>query len=127
MPKDTEWAYLAALIDGEGCISASPHRNGRNYNVRLSIVNTDRRCLDWCVHTFDTGTVLIRNRKLQKICYKWQVANVHKLAVILTQCLPFFTIKREQAELALERTHNPPTDRQKEIYFELKALKRANR
>lgn len=122
--KATDWAYLAGLIDGEGCISATPHKNGKNYNARLSIVNTDKGMLDWVVRTFKVGKVLVRNRAEIKSCYKVQVANTKDLARILDGVLPYLLTKHDQALIAIELTTRPKLSRQEEIYNELKELKK---
>ncbi|HEV2139599.1 MAG TPA: hypothetical protein VGT01_00275 [Candidatus Dormibacteraeota bacterium] len=49
--KDTDWAYAAGFVDGEGCIaitrSFSAPRNRFYYGVCVVAVNRERAVLDW--------------------------------------------------------------------------------
>jgi len=49
--KETDWAYAAGFVDGEGCIavtrSFSTPRNRFYYGVAVVAVNRERDVLDW--------------------------------------------------------------------------------
>src|SRR5205807_3226561 len=49
--RDTDWAYAAGFVDGEGCIAIarafSPVRNRFYYTIQVVVANTDRSVLDW--------------------------------------------------------------------------------
>src|SRR5438094_1531424 len=49
--KDTDWAYAAGFVDGEGCIAITRSFNSRRsrfyYGVAVVVVNRERRVLDW--------------------------------------------------------------------------------
>src|SRR5207247_10330839 len=49
--KDTDWAYAAGFVDGEGCIAITrtfvPSRGKYTYSVAVVVVNRDRAVLDW--------------------------------------------------------------------------------
>ena len=49
--KDTDWAYAAGFVDGEGCIAitrtSNPARNRFYYGVAVVAVNRERQVLDW--------------------------------------------------------------------------------
>jgi len=53
MPEisDTDWAYAAGFVDGEGCIAITRSFNSRRsrfyYGVAVVVVNRERRVLDW--------------------------------------------------------------------------------
>jgi len=108
-PTEIDWARLAVLIDGEGYIGiatafskkmkwARPH-----LYLDVRITNTDPRISDWCVSKFG-GKVYINKRKagMEKWSdtFHWSVS-CNKAEAILRGCLPYFLIKREQAEVAL--------------------------
>ena|SRR5450755_2538267 len=122
----TDWAYLAALIDGEGCISANK-QHAPKYHASVRVVNTDRRMLEWIVETFQIGIVTVNRRHRSptnwKWLYKWWVGGTIKLPYVLEGVMPFLVIKKEQAEIALELTLRPNNKRQKAIYLELQELK----
>ena len=48
---DTDWAYAAGFVDGEGCItvarSAAPRRGRYYYRVYVDVANRDRDVLEW--------------------------------------------------------------------------------
>ena len=50
-PTDTDWAYAAGLVDGEGCIAVvryfGPRRARFYYSVQVVIANNNRAVLDW--------------------------------------------------------------------------------
>src|ERR1017187_8598482 len=102
-PKDfsgvhkMDWARLSAYIDGEGCISIH-NVSGKRYRghqvCRVSLFNKDPRLPVWCLYTFG-GNICNGKRG-----YEWSL-NVCDIASVLKQCLPFFFIKRQQAELAI--------------------------
>lgn len=146
----TKWSYLAALIDGEGCISIS-HRiqEGEKltrihkrtaktvpykmFSMRVQITNTDLRIMKWMIANF--GGVYYqktRGNDKHKIAYEWRPkgrANVEKL---LLGILPYMIIKPEQAKIALEYTRmtingerNP--DKREKLYLRMKALNQKGR
>lgn len=101
-----DWARLAAFIDGEGCIDiCGGGGNGRGHKptfLRTFVCNTDPRLIMWCQRTFG-GTVRGKpraDRLRHKPCWQWAVCS--NVAVsILQGCLPYFIIKREQAEIGM--------------------------
>jgi hypothetical protein len=48
-PLDTDWAYGAGFVDGEGCIaivrSFTPSRGRYNYGVQVVVANRNRSVL----------------------------------------------------------------------------------
>lgn len=125
MTWDTDWAYLAGLIDGEGCISASSQHAPR-YHAQLKVLNTDRRMLNWIRETFAKGSVSVNRlgEGNSKTCFKWRVTGKENVAYILTEVLPYLVIKKDQALLARELCERPEQSRQREIYEKLKELHR---
>jgi len=124
--KDTDWAYLAGLIDGEGCIS-TVHTNPRNgqFNAKIAIVNTDKTVLDWIVKTFAVGNVYPRRLRLpMKQSWRWQLAAGSSVSRILNGVYPYLIIKKDQAVLAIELCSRPAKRRQLEIYGALREAKR---
>lgn len=100
-----DWARLAAYIDGEGCMSITFRtENGRRLPGQLimSVANTDPRLARWLLR-FGVGHVVSKyraNAKATRPFYTWRVAS-RQAAAIIERCLPFFVIKREQAEIAI--------------------------
>lgn len=111
-PSQVDWARLAAFIDGEGHIRihehytkhARKHGWGPTLYVYLTIDNTDIRLVNWLRETFGGCVNLNREfkpSKAWKTCFKWTVSS-RFAAMLLESCLPYFVMKREQAEIALQ-------------------------
>jgi len=109
MPTEFDWARLAAFIDGEGMIDIHTRRQfSKKQNkiyecryVRVEVVNTDPRLPLWCKNTFG-GSIQPHKRYSSKwrMAYSWEIAS-KKAITIIRGCLPYFLLKREQAEIAL--------------------------
>ena len=103
-----ELAYLAGIIDGEGCIGV--YRSGWRYAGRrtprhaltLKVTNTDPRMLLWIMERFG-GTVRPTGEKRprHRESWVWQMGSARMAANILVAVFPYLVIKREQAVLAL--------------------------
>jgi len=54
--RDTDWAYAAGFVDGEGCIaigrSFEPRRGRFYYTVQVVVTNRDRGVLAWMQETW---------------------------------------------------------------------------
>jgi hypothetical protein len=103
MPTDTEWAYLAGIIDGEGSIYVAAV--DKYQQPRISITNTDRRLLLWVQHITGGGSINFRDYAHRnghwKPCWNWRAA-ANQMTRILQMVRPYLIIKGEQADLALE-------------------------
>lgn len=110
-PKDSDWIRLAAYIDGEGSINLTPRPTDTGSTLTLCgkvvVTNTDPRLSKWCLETFGMkvswrrGTIKDPRAVNWKPCYVAQ-ACAYKAAWILQNCLPWFLLKREQAQVVLD-------------------------
>ena len=104
--SEIDWARLAAYIDGEGCLVISGQNGAskssrRVYYAELRIANTDFRLLGWLKAKFGGAFHVYRKNTQGRLpCGSWAVASRHA-AVIVTRCLPYFIVKKEQAEVIL--------------------------
>jgi hypothetical protein len=105
-------AYLAGLLDGEGCITAC--KRGRTlktgtpqYEVVVSIGMVDQTAILWALQTTGLGSIRSfdngRYNKNWSVCHQWQVYS-RDAAALLERVLPYLQIKRRQAELLIELT-----------------------
>jgi|ERR1041385_862718 hypothetical protein len=101
-----EAAYLAGLLDGEGCIAIRTRPDGW-VNACLEICMTDRRPLDWAARVTGAGRVYsgIEGRSNRRQPYHWKVGSVAAAAAILRQVEPFMQVKRGQAKAFLVLGH----------------------
>jgi DNA modification methylase len=102
-------AWLAALIDGEGCITttvAKPTTGvNESYAIVLQVRMSDRECLDRVVAI--TGMSRVQNEASppshaangQRPVFCWKVAG-DNAAAILSEIAPYLFIKRRQAVAA---------------------------
>lgn len=103
---ETDLAYAAGIIDGEGCIhirQAVIRSTGvLRYGMECQVAMTDRRVVEW-LHEYFSGS--IHHHKFgvpwRKDQWVWLVA-ARKAQSFLQQVLPYLKLKREQAILALE-------------------------
>lgn len=103
-----DWARLAAFIDGEGCIRIATVKGNKTSSrrvmyVEVTITNTDVRLVEWLARTFGGNSVCSRRAGLHQNwsqCFAWSVSSRHATALI-EHALPYFIIKREQANVAL--------------------------
>lgn len=102
----TEWnpidlARLAAYIDGEGYIRIRGKRSHHTDHIDLSVCNTDYKLHLWLKGTFG-GRIEISDsgKGKYKKCWKWR-AGIKLSYVLLKASLPYFIMKREQAEIAI--------------------------
>lgn len=118
--SNTLYAYMAGLIDGEGCINITDgkynDRPGKHYQVRLFIGNTDRSLMLWLQQHFG-GRVNKHQQNIKwKPCYTWTIIS-KKAYHMLTCVYKYLVIKQAQAGLAIvfQRDHLSNYTRRKPI------------
>lgn len=97
--SETEAAYLAAFIDGEGSILKMPRSGGFSY--RVTIVNTHEGSLKWVAEVTGAGGISVKSRGGRyKPAWTWS-AHAQAARLILERCLPYLIIKKDKAELVI--------------------------
>lgn len=105
--KPTDLAYMAGIIDGEGCffigqiVRKSSGKVAHHHRCCLKIDNTDERLINWIMDIF-YGVNSARNRwmskkKYERIIHTW-VATGDRLLDLCEQILPYLVIKKEHCE-----------------------------
>jgi hypothetical protein len=139
-PSITDWAQMAAYLDGEGSILINTQKRGngevRGWYLRIMVANSDVRLMAWLKERFggvyrDANTEKYYAGKNWKISYHWTIG-AFPAAWILHNSLPYFVIKREQAEIGITLQEsmrlfvNGSGDKKlpKELYEQRKELKR---
>ena len=120
MILQTDLAYLAGLIDGEGTISCSVNKTKKGFlalQKQLSIFNTNIVLISWITARF-SGTVHSRVRSekwKEEHQVKWSATEA---VIILELVLPYLVIKREQAEIfiALHKTKSNSVSKETHEY-----------
>jgi hypothetical protein len=110
--RPVDLAYMAGLVDGEGCffMAKLPKKKGdgyvsEHYRGLLKIDNTDIRLLDWIDSVF-SGTASARcrstsSRKFEREVFTW-TATGDRLLDLCEQILPYLVIKKEQCLLMIK-------------------------
>ena len=102
---DTIYAYIAGLIDGEGCISIRKCRQGQfiYYKPMIEVGMVNKEPIKLLEKTFGNSAwyEVVPTGKRKLICHKWRVTGTNCLPVLNT-ILPYIIVKKEQALLAIE-------------------------
>lgn len=99
---ETEKAYIAGLIDGEGHIGI--YRESRGcLRPQVRIEMQDKELVEW-LHSITgaggtTRTITRNGYKYHTYAIKW---SARKAAALLVEVLPYLRAKRKQAEIFLE-------------------------
>ena len=102
MWTESELAYLAGILDGEGCFTLSKGSNGHTFGTLVVVGNTDARLIHWLQERFDGSvTVRPRNNPRQKPCWIWTLTG-SDIEPFIGAVEPYLRLKREQALLLLE-------------------------
>lgn len=109
MANETDAAYLAGLVDGDGCItirrrdrerSKSDRQRGVSFGLRVSIGGESEHLSALRATWGDIGSVWIRKRDGQRHLAEWNL--VSKQARRLLESIePYLILKKQQAQLAL--------------------------
>lgn len=95
-------AYIAGIVDGEGCISAVHDHPDRGNSIRLElkIANTNRPLLESIQTDLGEGRIqsVKRYSSRHKPCFELRVHG-EKAQRSVKQLLPFLRVKMQQAEL----------------------------
>src|SRR5882672_3456483 len=79
-----ELAYLAGLLDGEGCLTMTrPHPGRQAPRMVLQIGNTKPQMISWLVEHFG-GTTWSRHtgRKTDALMYSWRVVGDAAVSIV---------------------------------------------
>lgn len=107
--SETEKAYIAGIIDGEGSIlvtrvSRPENRSGYRFYPIVSVTSTSKDLLDWLCKTTGVDKVYTKKEssiKAKRKCWRWALKQSH-VQRLLDQVLPYLVIKKDSAENCLE-------------------------
>lgn len=130
--RDTDLAWAAGIIDGEGCISLN-NEHRVQYLLRISVTNTDLRMLTRLRDLFG-GSVcgpLKRYKVHHKDRWVWDI-KASKAESAIRAMFPYFVTKKQEAELGLQAraligkvgsNHNPNREQLAWLKGQLSSLK----
>jgi hypothetical protein len=106
--RDVDWARLAAFIDGEGTIYINKSKRQKEnwsprYFLSVVITNTNPLLMNWLKTEFFGSVYIVKGGRSplsKRMIMRWQL-NERQAQTVLEHCLPYFVMKREQAEIGL--------------------------
>ena len=103
--KAVDLAYMAGIVDGEGCIAIDRFTNKNLpsycYRLKLRVTNTNHWLIEQMKYYFggNIKTVRPRNEKVKQ-AWEWYLAG-KPASLCLKFLLPYLHIKKPQAELGI--------------------------
>lgn len=98
-------AYLAGIIDGEGTVNITYLPKRDEFRLRLQVVNTDKRLIDWLKSNFESHVYEVKRHSLQnpkwRKRYEWFLYPKKATLPLLKSLIPFLICKKEQMEVAI--------------------------
>jgi hypothetical protein len=124
---ETEKAYIAGIIDGEGYVTLAKMKNkasrkGHYYAPKIVIGNTNEEVIRWLEEKVGAGSIGCHKRKNRwKKLWVWTVWSKQAIS-LLEEVKEYLIIKKEQTEVLLDMPSNNPgrkiSDKQWETYDE---------
>lgn len=104
---ETQLAYMAGMVDGEGSISVfgisqkAGERVYRGNRLILSVYNNDEAVMLWMQRIFGGKVRSVKRARRSKQSFVWETGWQHA-RLILEALLPYLIIKHARAELFIE-------------------------
>ena len=94
-------AYMAGIIDGEGCIRLNYKTKISRYNLWVTVANTDKALLDWIAARWRGHVHVVKGKpeKNRRMAWRWNMAADLALH-FLDEIYPYLVIKKRRAMLA---------------------------
>jgi hypothetical protein len=96
-PAETDFAYLAGIMDGEGYFCASVKSNAFGMRVKM----LDAEAIDWLHATFGGQRSSAEVTKRGRVAHVWLLQRQADLLVVLPRIAPYLRIKQPRAEAML--------------------------
>jgi hypothetical protein len=103
--KAKHYAYLAGLIDGDGCINASVAQSGGQtwYRIHLSVNSVEHKVIKRLEELFGgQGHKRERGHYRNGVIWEWRLVAKQSARQLLEETRKFLVLKKEQARLAIE-------------------------
>jgi hypothetical protein len=106
---ETDLAYAAGIIDGEGSIVAHVAEGpyGHQTMAHVSVPNTNLELVEWFRATFGGKVRPLKNRnKRCKTIYQWMISSKDEIKEFLILVQPYLKVKYEHAKFMLILVEN---------------------
>ncbi len=109
--SELDRVWLAAMIDGEGCMYLHKRRVGQNngqgykrkadsYGAGLEVANTHKAIVDRCLEITGAGSVCRQDKDRKQPLYRWNLRS-NECREIIREIYPYLVGKQHQARLLL--------------------------
>lgn len=128
--SETEKAYLAGIIDGEGCITINRRvAKGRApvYALYVGIATTSPALKQWLEEHFPERVYIRKMTKMRehhRQSYEFVLSGNRQVIVFLREIAPYLIIKRDQAELVAQGYVHLPEEERYALWQKLRAIKK---
>ena len=111
MLAETEKAWMAGFVDGEGCLTITKQirkdRISPTYRVLVEVFNTDPQILEIFPKQYGGKIQIYRERRRNRCGVKWKDSNcwycpISSVRQFLLDILPYLKLKRKHAGLLLQ-------------------------
>ena len=108
-----DFAYLAGLLDGEGCVTYKQYWDRKRkdrphkyfcWRIQMEIVMTHKPTIQWCADTFG-GKVYLKPRGEHKMQYRWRRSFRDALEIALA-IAPYSVTKKEKLQQIIDHYGN---------------------
>jgi hypothetical protein len=102
--SNEQLAYLAGIIDGEGCISFTLAKGGRVIRPFIGIANTKRKLIETIRSWLKLRNVARKSRRSAKHKNVWQIhiTRYADVKALLEKVKPYLIIKKKQCNLTIK-------------------------
>lgn len=109
--KKEQWAYLAGLMDGDGCVSITVNERNKNrvsFNFRIQILSRiqDKEALLRIHHIFKVGHIHYLKTMTNQATIAWNVTNMADCLFICYGVLPYLIIKKRPVSIFIKEVSN---------------------
>lgn len=115
--SETDWAYLAGIIDGEGYIGLNRNGKSGGHQLRIAVKSTCHELLTWLRDHTGVGSIReIRDHRPllgpghRSPVREWR-AFTNDARDVLNRIQDLLKVKREQARIAVEYQTQSPAER----------------
>lgn len=106
MPNETDYAWAAGFLDGEGCLGVyvgSGYGGCKTHVVRVSVSSTSREVVEH-LQGIIGGSVTVKSHQREGWSqgYQLQISRAAAVVHALEMLMPYIVLKRPEAELVLQ-------------------------
>lgn len=100
--KRTDLAYIAGIVDGEGCIGLNINRSKTHtsYRVKVAVANSNEWICQWLKLAFGGCVNCTTYSHTRKPMWQW-ITTANQAVTFLILIRPYLHLKQAQADLAI--------------------------